>query len=300
MANEDLTARAAGQLVRVEALLRTPARRWVVLGAGVALAVALHAGLEDPGMAWLSAVPVVLAGLTAGGVAGATAGSIAALAHLTVDIELVGADLLALPFLGELTRTAALPVLGVLGSVVTRLDQQRDKAVFRSAMEDSVTGLLNVRAFYDELADLRAAGTPYSVLLADIAGMRGLNEEYGHPTGTEALRTLGHVLRRTTKERDRVARLGSDEIAIALVGVGADSAVTAAMRIAEQLAEESLVLPDGQRFQVHAYYGIASFPDDGDDEVAVLRRADHALRDAKRRGRDQIGVAPPPSSDGDG
>ncbi|MFO7890223.1 MAG: diguanylate cyclase, partial [bacterium] len=63
-------------------------------------------------------------------------------------------------------------------------------------VEDPVTGLLNVRAFYAELARLRADERPFTILLADIRGMRALNERYGHPTGTEAMRALAHVLRR--------------------------------------------------------------------------------------------------------
>jgi hypothetical protein len=88
----------------------------------------------------------------------------------------------------------------------------------RAVVEDPITGLLNVRAFYAELADLRPPRQPFTILLADIRGMRALNERYGHPTGTEAMRALAHVLRASAGTEVLACRLGSDEVAVALIG----------------------------------------------------------------------------------
>lgn len=288
MSRRDLTARTTSALSRAESWLRDPRRRWIVVGSGVVLVVVLHAVTGEAQLAWLNAVPALLAGLAGGAAVGLGAAGLAAAGHLAIDVAL-GAD--AAEILGALVRTLSLLGLGLVGSVLSRVEEQRDVALFRSATEDAITGLLNVRAFYDALADLRRDGTPYSILLADIAGMGELNERYGHPTGTEALRTLGHVLRRNVKPEDLVARLGSDEIAIALLEADAEGAVTAARRLSQRLAEESLALPDGQSFQVHAYFGISSFPADGDDAVTLLRQADHAVTEAKGQGPDGIGVA---------
>lgn len=287
MTREDVTARGLRTLFGWERALRTPVRRWVTVGGGIALVVALHALTGDPRVAWAVAVPAVVAGLAGGGPFGLAAASIAAAGHLGVDLALgmAGGEVL-----GVIVRTVTLPMLGVTGSVIQRLETQRDRALLRSATEDSITGLLNVRSFYDGLAELRAAGTPYTILLADIAGMRTLNRRYGHPTGTEALRALSHVLRRSVKRGDLVARLGSDEVAIALVGADEEGAVKAAERLLERLSDESFALPDGTQFRVHAYFGVASFPRHGQDEVGLLRVAEEAIASAKQRGPDQIGV----------
>jgi diguanylate cyclase (GGDEF)-like protein len=172
-----------------------------------------------------------------------------------------------------------------------QLERQRGQAMHRSVTEDPVTGLLNVRAFYDVLGRLRASDQGFTILLADIRGMRALNERYGHPTGTEAMRALAHVLRRETGPDVLASRLGSDEVAIALVGD--DRARTRAMidGIIQRLHEEQVWLPDGERFEVHAAYGIARFPEDGNDEVAVLRAADRAKERAKIAGMDKVGTA---------
>lgn len=290
MARPDLTAQVAERLLWVDKQLRAPVRRWLVVAGGLIVATGLHAVLGDPGIAWISALVVTTAGVAGGGRFGLAVGAAAAFGHALVDAAL-GVD--GREVVGLLARVAALLGLGVVGAVVTRFAHQRNRALYRSATEDSITGLLNARAFYGDLARLRAAGAHYAVVLADIAGMRSLNERHGHPMGTEALRALGHVLQRNTKRGDLVARLGSDEVALALVGADEAGARAAALRLVQRLGEEPLTLPDGQSFQVHAYFGIACYPDHASEEVALLRAAQHAVAQAKGLGPDTIGVANP-------
>lgn len=290
MARPDLTAQSTSMLQRLEVTLRDPARRTATVAILLVAGLLLHLTTGITGFAWVSVLPTLAAGLGGGAALGLAVAGIAATAHLVVDV-VVGTD--GGEILGAVVRGLVLLALGVLGAVVTRLESHRAAAQLRSATQDGTTGLLNVRAFYEALGELREANTPYAILLADIAGMGQLNEQYGHPTGTEAIRTLGHILRRYVERDDLVARLGSDEIAIALIGADAEGAVTAARRLADRLAEESLTLPDGQRFQVRAYFGVAAFPNDGADAATLLRRADHAVQDAKERGPDEIGLASP-------
>ncbi|HEX9889478.1 MAG TPA: GGDEF domain-containing protein [Nitriliruptorales bacterium] len=288
MAREDLTGRAARVLAQVERPLRaSPWKRWAAGGFGLLVAVALHASTKDPGWAWLGAVPAVLGGVTGGAVYGLAAAATAGVAHGAVDLAQDG-----LPVVGVLVRAVGFAGLGLVGAVIARVEQQRDLAMLRSATEDPVTGLLNVRAFYDGLGRLRREGADFAVLLANVAGMGELNERYGHPMGTEALCALGHALRRSVKSGDLVARLGSDEVAIALVGADRLGAVAAARRLADLLAEEELHLPDGTRLDVHAYFGIATFPTDAADEVDLLRAAEHAMTEAKRAGPDEVAFTP--------
>lgn len=288
MARPDLTARSTALLRRAEVALRDRGRRLVAVAGTVAVAVALHLLTGVTEIAWISAAPVLAAGLGGGATFGLAAGLGAGVAHLGADLA-VGTDGGAL--IGGVVRMLALAAVGLVGAVLARLDQQRADAQLRSATLDGTTGLLNVRAFYEGLGHLHERGTRYAILLADIAGMGQLNERYGHPTGTEAVRTLGHILRRDVERDDLVGRLGSDEIAIALIGADAHGATVAARRLSSRLADESLTLPDGGRFEVHAYFGVATFPDDGEDAATLLRHANHALQDAKERGPDEIGIA---------
>jgi diguanylate cyclase (GGDEF)-like protein len=213
---------------------------------------------------------------------------IAAFGHAAIDLA---ADLRLAPLPGIFLRSFVLVGIGLVGSAEARAEARRTDALKRVISEDAVTGLLNVRSFYDALAKLRRAETPFAILLADIRGMRALNERYGHPTGTEAMRALAHVLRRSAGPDVLASRLGSDEVAIALVGADRDRCRSIVDAIVSRLHEEQVGLPDGDRFEVHAAYGIARYPEDGDDEVAVLRSADRAKERAKSAGIDRVGTA---------
>lgn len=284
----DLARRVVDLCLDLEELVDEPRRRWAVASVGIAAAVLVHAAWGSPAAAWLAAVPAVLGGLVGGWRFGLTTALAAGAAHVGVDLA-QGAD--AAVMTAAALRTSVLAALGLTGAAIRELEGQRVSALERAAREDAVTGLLNVRAFYDELRRLRDEDRPHAILLADIAGTGDLNERYGHPTGTEAVRCLGHLLRRCTKSRDLVARLGSDVVAIALVGADHDGALAAARRLAQMVADERLHLPDGTTFEVHAHYGVACFPGNAVDEVTLLRSADHAVKRAKELGPDRIAIA---------
>lgn len=285
MARQDVARRAADRLARLEPRLRGHPGAFPAGAALVVGAAAAHHLLDAPAFAWVTAAAIALVALAAGESAVWLALA-ATVLHGAVDVA-GGQPLWPWqPLLRGLGLTGVAAAAAGTGVILGRYEEARR----RSRDEDAVTGLLNVRAFYDELARLRTAQATYSILLADIAGMRNLNERYGHPIGTEAMRALGHVLRRATKKGDLLARLGSDEVAVALVGADRDGALAAAQRLARLLADETVVLPDGRRFRVHAYYGIASAADLADD-VSLLRAADHAKSAAKRKGPDGIGIA---------
>lgn len=285
MARHGLAERTHLELQRVDTALRTPTRRLVVLGAVAATSLGGHLVLRDPTMAWASAVLVLVAGLAMGARAGLALAVLAGAGHTAIDL-LDGASTAELP--GFVLRLAVLAGLALVGSAGALVERQRGRALERVVSEDPITGLLNVRAFYDQLAELREEGRAFTILLADIRGMRRLNERYGHPTGTEAMRALAHVMRRAAGTEVPASRLGSDEIAMALVGEAGERCRRVIDEVVGRLHEEQVVLPDGTRFEVHAAYGLARFPQDGDDEVAVLRAADRAKEAAKQAGLDEV------------
>lgn len=289
-------------LQRATDALEDPTARVVVLGGGLVANLGLHALLADTNVAWASAPLVLLTGLAAGTTTAVAVGLAAGVGHTAIDIGL-GTGLEGA--FGYALRLLVLIGVALVGSAGALIEAQRHRAVRRSIDEDPVTGLLSVRAFYDRLADVRSRGDAFTILLADIRGMRALNETYGHPTGTEAMRALAHVLRRSAGPDALASRLGSDEMAVALVGEDRDRCRAVVDKVVARLHEEQVTLPDGQLFEVHAAYGIARFPEDGDDEVAVLRAADRAKQLAKRMGTglDEVGTAsdlePAPASRGD-
>jgi diguanylate cyclase (GGDEF)-like protein len=287
VARDEITARAASRLDQLERNLRAPGLRIAILLVVLAATVGLHAATGDPRWVWIAALPALLAGLLGGAAAGLiVAGVLSGGAIITDAVQ----GLEASESVSVVARTLALLALGVTGGVIQRIEAERDTALLRSATEDPVTGLLNVRTFYDRLRDLRDEGHTFSILLADVVGMKRLNEEFGHPMGTEALRALGHAIRRSVKQDDLVARIGGDEVAIALVGASPDGARTAARRLGSLLADEELILPDGSSLEVHVYFGIATYPEHAVDEVRLLRAANHAVDAARSQGPDHVAV----------
>jgi len=283
-----LSSRTRGVLLAAAQRLDRRPVRFLVLGTALVVTVALHAVLGDPTIAWAVVPIALLAGLAGGHRSPLVVATVATIAHLVVDLYL---GVTSTEVLGLLVRSLALPALALVGMATQLLEQQRGSAMHRAVVEDPVTGLLNVRAFYDELAQLRIEGRSFTIMLADIRGMRALNERYGHPTGTEAMRALAHVLRREAGADVLASRLGSDEMAVALVGDDRERTRTVIDGIIRRLHDEQVSLPDGERFEVHAAYGVARYPEDGDDEVSVLRSADRAKERAKIAGLDKVGSA---------
>jgi len=288
MSRQGLPNQTRGLLVEVSDRLRTPARRTLALSGGLAVSLALHLLVGDPQVAWLSAPIALIAGLTGGVRAAVIVALLATAGHTAIDLS---SDLRLAPVPGMALRGIMLLGIALVGTAGAKGEQQRESALQRVISEDPITGLLNVRAFYDALSRFRSDDVPFTILLADIRGMRALNERYGHPTGTEAMRALAHVLRRSAGPDVVASRLGSDEVAIALVGRDRTRCRALVSDIVSRLHEEQVSLPDGDRFEIHAAYGIARYPEDGDDEVAILRAADRAKERAKAAGMDRVGTA---------
>jgi diguanylate cyclase (GGDEF)-like protein len=97
--------------------------------------------------------------------------------------------------------------------------RQYDQAM-RESREDSLTGLLNRRAFEEHARMLKKEqihhDKPYSLILFDINDLKVINDEHGHPAGDEALRLVAAAARMRVRKSDIVYRLGGDEFAILL------------------------------------------------------------------------------------
>jgi len=171
---------------------------------------------------------------------------------------------------------------------------QREMA--RQARTDSLTGLLNRRAFMDELARrfdrLEVDGLPGALVFVDLDNFKALNDSRGHEVGDQALQTAAQVLRASVRPTDLVARLGGDEFAMWLDGADELAAAERAehLRTAGPAALAHLS-PAGVP-PVTFSIGVAGrWPGRGEDADALLERADRAMYDVKRNGRAHWRVA---------
>jgi diguanylate cyclase (GGDEF)-like protein/putative nucleotidyltransferase with HDIG domain len=156
-----------------------------------------------------------------------------------------------------------------------------------AARTDSLTGLLNRRAIEElfelELERARRSGRPLSIIVGDLDGFKAVNDRLGHHAGDAALQTLADELGRWKRRIDMAARLGGEEFALLLP----ETDERGAFLVAERLRRAThRTFADGP-LPLTISFGVATFPDHGDDADTLLRAADQALYAAKDLGKDR-------------
>jgi diguanylate cyclase (GGDEF)-like protein len=186
-------------------------------------------------------------------------------------------------FLAELCKTASY-VLILAGAL---LEQARLFEQVRSmAVSDSLTGLANYRRLIHvietELDRSKRTQRGFSVILLDMDGLKAINDQFGHLTGSRALVRLGKVLSNHSRAIDTPARYGGDEFALVLPEAGRDVASRVVARVREKLSAEA------ERPALSVSAGVAAYPEDGDTPEELLGAADRALYGMKHRGKGSI------------
>ena len=158
--------------------------------------------------------------------------------------------------------------------------------------EDQLTGVLNRRgledAFQREAARAARTGAPLCVGLLDIDNFKQLNDTHGHQTGDEALQHLVRVTKRTMRPSDVLARYGGEEFML-LPGTCQDEAVEVMMRLQRNLTK-AFFLHNNERVLITFSAGVALCQND-EPQASVTDRADKALYEAKRSGKNRVCAA---------
>lgn len=184
--------------------------------------------------------------------------------------------------------TAGMLVAGVLTTSTARHRQRLITALVAAASTDGLTGVLTRAAFYERLeheaARARRYGGSVSVVSADLDNLKALNDHGGHVAGDEALREIAAALCHAARSTDFVGRLGGDEFALLLPGAGSQEAARVSERLLEAVRTEI-------RSGLTLSLGVAEWAGPEEQVEALMHRADQALYDAKRTGRDRFVVA---------
>jgi len=162
------------------------------------------------------------------------------------------------------------------------------------ASYDSLTGLLSRHAFFDRannhLSLANRDRSVFSVLLVDLDLFKAINDQYGHPAGDAVLKLFADVANSVIRRSDFIGRLGGEEFALILPSTTTAEALEFSGRLHDAINKAVLKYKDSI-IQYTASIGLTSFdPAAGDSIDSLLARADIALYQAKRAGRNQSAV----------
>lgn len=167
--------------------------------------------------------------------------------------------------------------------IYTRLEEM--------ATIDGLTGLMNKRTLNERIEELISRAErydhPVSLLMMDIDHFKRVNDTYGHLAGDRVLREVGRVLRESMRRIDLVGRWGGEEFMVLLDSTSAEDARDKAEQLRERVG--SLVFDsDLGEFSVTLSAGIATFPEDSRRIDELVEKADVALYQSKRAGRNRV------------
>jgi len=160
--------------------------------------------------------------------------------------------------------------------------------ITHQALHDQLTGLANRLQFADRLRKAihraRALEEMVTIFYLDLDGFKPVNDHFGHEMGDHLLASLGRRLAASVRSSDVVARIGGDEFAVLITTQASPADAEALAERLQSVFSEPFVI-DGRRLDVRASIGRAVFPYDADSADGLLRHADAAMFEAKRRRR---------------
>jgi two-component system cell cycle response regulator len=188
----------------------------------------------------------------------------------------------------------------LLARVRTQIRRKRHSDYLRDRLEETVelavrdplTGLHNRRYMETHLKALAEqagiSARPLSVVLVDIDNFKSVNDTHGHAAGDNVLREFATRVRRNTRGVDLACRIGGEEFVIIMPDTALERACQVGERLRECIAAEPFHADGNARLDLTASVGIATLDGSQDALEALFKRADQALYEAKRNGRNRV------------
>jgi diguanylate cyclase (GGDEF)-like protein/PAS domain S-box-containing protein len=166
--------------------------------------------------------------------------------------------------------------------------KQAEETFRQMAYHDSLTGLPNRKLFADRLGialvQAKRNKKIIGVAMLDLDNFKNVNDTLGHGVGDLLLKAATERLSAVLRKGDTVARFGGDEFVLILPDLKAtEDTIQVAQKIVDSFCKPFLI--DTHQLTVTTSIGIAIYPDDGIDEVMLLKNADIAMYQAKQAGR---------------
>ena len=180
-------------------------------------------------------------------------------------------------------------IVGIAEDITDK--KQMESELHRLATTDVLTQSSNRRHFFDcahlEFEQARKKGTPLAFLLLDIDDFKLINDTYGHPEGDNVLQRIAECGQAALRRGDVFGRIGGEEFAAVFPGCAPDMA----MQVAERLQREIQRLSfshDDQTFGITVSQGLTSLTAEDLNLDSLFARADAAMYEAKRQGKNRI------------
>lgn len=194
-----------------------------------------------------------------------------------------------------LTRIKSLLRIKALNDALEQKVEELEKAkatLRKLAVTDGLTGLFNYRAFkrqlHLEISRSRRFGLPVSLLMMDIDHFKVYNDRFGHPNGDRVLKLFARLLYENVRDVDCLSRYGGEEFVLILPGTDKKSARIVAEKLRKLVEQFSFPLEKKlPEERVTMSVGVASYPQDTQDEEELIRSTDKALYKAKNTGRNR-------------
>jgi len=260
------------------------AASWLLTVALISTACVKSGGVHSPGLA-MFAVPAVT-------LPARFRSTVVALGTALILLMLVAVSFLPDP---SAALHDPLPIffgIAVVGSVIgLTLALMRSDLDHRSeAFIDPLTGMLNRHALDRRVAELAALARvdhqPVGLIVADIDHFKRVNDEHGHETGDSVLTEVAYRIRRELRAYDLSYRMGGEEFLVVLPGADAGKAQAVAESLRLSVANDPIASID-----ISISLGVSASSGDEFDYAQIFSRADKALYEAKRRGRNRVCVA---------
>ncbi len=158
------------------------------------------------------------------------------------------------------------------------------------ATKDSLTGILNRFAFQEELkriiSNSKRTNAKFALLFLDLDHFKEVNDAYGHDYGDRLLQEVTNRVLLNIRAEDVFARIGGDEFILILTNIKNDTL--------KKLVEKAIILfrepwiIGNIKLNVTTSIGVAIFPDNADNEIKLMKKADIAMYKSKELGRNQV------------
>ena len=191
---------------------------------------------------------------------------------------------------GPLNQLFLMWFVAYLVSMLSQETGLARKKINHLSQIDSLTGLWNMRMFSSlmrkEACRSFRYDRPFAIIMLDADNLKPVNDNHGHEAGSAMIKLVAESLQTTFRESDIIARFGGDEFVVLLPETTSVGAVIAAERVRRAIESTPLSTEAGEvRITVSA--GVADFPSHGRKVDEIINKADKALYESKKNGKNQ-------------